>query len=277
MRLIHSNRLFLLSLFVGLICISCNTNQQSEDINPSQVQENQTLDKGTPNPFVDELEKAHAKNDFMSKDAVKFDLQLSFGGKERLKGSLTLLTNSSAGLIEYQDGRKLLYKEGQVYYTKEFNEKQASFAAYTWSYFFLLPYKISDPGTQLLETPYKDLQNKTYHSRKLVFDPETGASPDDWYILYNDQSTSLLRAAAYIVTAGKSAEEAEKDPHAIEYLNYQQIEGIPIANEWKFWAWRPDSGFTKQLGEARLSNIHFNSTRDLTFEPSEGMLELRSF
>ncbi len=230
-----------------------------------------------PLSFADKIENAHAKDKFMAEEAVRFDLHLSFGGKERLNGTLSLLTNSTKGRIDYVDGRTLIFDGGKVYYSPEFTEAQASFAAYTWSYFFMLPYKTTDPGTRLVPTHERKLRGRPYNSKKLVFDPHTGASPDDWYILYAHTTSHLLHAAAYIVTANKSAEKAEEDPHAIEYLAYEEVEGIPVATQWKFWGWRTGIGFTEQLGEARLSNFSFVAAKALDFQPAENMITAGTF
>eukprot|EP00903_Cladosiphon_okamuranus_P000645 g643.t1 len=100
------------------------------------------------------------------------------------------------------------------------------------------------------------LSDKVYLTSKLSFEPGTGDAPDDWYVLYADPDSKLLQVAAYIVTAGKDKAEAEKDPHAIEYLNYQNTGGIPIATEWKFWGWQADQGLTDQLGVIKVLTHH---------------------
>jgi len=85
--------------------------------------------------------------------------------------------------------------------------------------------------------------------------------------LYADKQTNLTRCAAYIVTAGGSSqEEAEEDPHAIEYLDYKLVDGIPISHEWKFWAWRTDEGLTDQLGFATINLL--TSSLSLCLTPS---------
>jgi hypothetical protein len=42
------------------------------------------------------------------------------------------------------------------------------------------------------------------------------------------------REAAYIVTSYNDKEVAEKNPHAIQYLEYKDISGTPIATKWCF-------------------------------------------
>lgn len=251
-----------ISLWIAPACQEAApaSSAQSSKLSPSQT-------------FAEQVETAHQKSDFLEKKAIRFNLLLSFGGKERLNGTLTLLTHSGKGRIDYADGKRIIYDGSAVYYSPEVGtEEKAEFAAYTWSYFFLLPYKLSDPGTRWTEFSDKELQGKIHKVEKLSFTSGTGGSSDDWYILYADPKTNLLHAAAYIVTAGQSTAEAEKDPHAIEYLDYRTIEDIPVATRWNFWAWRQGKGFTKKLGEATLSQIRFTEVKEDFFTPGDSLL-----
>lgn len=217
------------------------------------------------NEYVGTIEKAHQKADFLAKKAVAFDVLLSFGGKERLNARLTLDVYSSRGVLDYANGDKVYYIDDKVFYKPEMeveNPKRLRFGAYTWAYFFLYPYKLSDPGTIWEAYPKDSLNGKAYEVQKLSFKDGVGDSPDDWYINYANPKTHLIEVAAYIVTASKSKEEAEEDPHAIKYEEYIEVEGIPISTKWTFWAWRKKEGLTKQLGEAALKNIKFVETTD---------------
>ncbi|WP_020535015.1 DUF6503 family protein [Lewinella cohaerens] len=230
----------------------------------------------TPAPltFAEKVETAHQKESFRSHEAIQFDLQLFFGGNERLNGTLTLSTDSRQALIAYKDGKKIYVQDDKMFVAPETeNLKSTRFAAYTWSYFFMLPYKLNDSGTVWNDYPNTNLNGDTYATGKLSFAPGTGDAPDDWYVVYADTETLLTQVAAYIVTAGKSQEEAEEDPHAIQYLNYQKVDGIPIATEWKFWGWQPDQGLTEQLGEATLRNISFVTPAEGFFTPPANFIE----
>ncbi len=211
--------------------------------------------------FAEKIEAAHEKETFLSNKAVQFDFVLTFGGSERMNGKITLLTNSTKGLIELADGNKIYYVEDKVFYSPGIeNTARIRFDAYTWSYFFLIPYKLSDPGTVWNKYPASKLNGKAYETQKLTFEQGTGDTPDDWYIVYADSKTNLLSAVAYIVTAGKSKEEAEASPSAIEYTDYTRVNGVPIATNWNFWKWHEDNGLTKKRGEAAISNIRFKSS-----------------
>lgn len=253
---------FLLVL-MALLIVACQNNETTTVEGTTNKIETE-INTASPetvevdNPVVAAVEQAHYKAAFLAKNAVQFDMTLMFGGKERLKGQLTFSTDSKQGRIDLENGKSIYYSGNDVYYSPDFeNDKRIRFDAYTWGYFFLFPYKLSDPGTIWLDYENSQLGEQEYHTQKLTFKAGTGDDPDDWYILYADKTSNLIHCAAYIVTANKTQEEAEKDPHAIEYADYIEVEGIPIAQEWKFWGWQAEEGLTKQLGEAKLKNIRF--------------------
>ena len=227
-----------------------------------------------PATFADKVAAAHARADFKAYEAVQFDIQLFFGGSERLNGTITLSTDSRRGVVATKDGTQVFFQDSKVFCAPETeNMAGTRFMAYTWAYFYMLPYKLNDPGTVWNDYPDKKLNDKTYLTSKLSFEPGTGDAPDDWYVLYADPDSKLLQVAAYIVTAGQDQAEAEKDPHAIEYLNYQTTGGIPIATEWKFWGWQADQGLTDQLGNANLSNIRLLKSAGDVFTPPTNFIE----
>ncbi|KAA3604126.1 MAG: hypothetical protein DWQ06_05090 [Calditrichaeota bacterium] len=220
------------------------------------------------NDFVNAIENAHQKEKFLSNKVVQFDFHLEFGGKERMNSKVTLKTDSGKGIFEQKDGTKIQYFNDEVYCSPEIeNTKRVRFNAYTWSYFFLFPYKLSDSGTKWSEFEATELDSKKYNSKKLSFESGTGDAPDDWYIVYSDKDDKLLKIGAYIVTAGKTKEEAEKDPHAIEYSDFTVIDGVPIATSWTFWGWTKEEGLTKKLGKAKITNVKFLDLKEEYFIP----------
>lgn len=256
-------------LLSSIVFFSCNDEQKATVENQVLTPEVKTDEQ--ENIFVKKTEAAHSKNDFLSKDAIQFDLLLAFGGKERLNGTLTLSTDSRNALIETKTGDSIYVNDAIVYHNLDSSKaKGVRFPAYTWSYFFMLPYKLSDNGVLLNDYPNDSLNGAEYATQKLTFGENIGDAPDDWYVLYANNQTNLLHAASYIVTAGKSQEEAEKDPHAIKYGNYMKVDGIQIAHDWTFWGWTASEGLTKQLGEAKISNVSFTKTTKNTFKAPKG-------
>jgi hypothetical protein len=217
--------------------------------------------------FVEKIEKSHQKTDFLAKQAIQYDFKLEFGGKERMDAQFTILTNSAEGVIEFKNGSKIIFNKDKVFYSPTIpNEKSVRFDAYTWEYFFLFPYKLSDPGTKWNEYENKEANHKEYLTEKLTFESGTGDAPDDWYVVYANKATNLIEKAAYIVTVNGNKEEAEKNPHAIQYLEYKKIDGIPIATKWIYWEWKEGEGLTNNIGNATLKNIKFVTVNEDTFK-----------
>lgn len=267
------NNSFLIFLLVLMVTFGgCNDNTSTESIGTSKEEIQVKIEK---KPFVEKVEKAHNREAFLSKESIQFDIVLKFGGTERLNGKMTLLTNSNKGLIELQNGQKMYYIGDKVYYSPDMeNEKRVRFSAYTWSYFFLFPYKLSDEGTVWTDYKPKSMNEKNYLVHKLNFEAGTGDAPDDWYVVYANKEKPLIEVAAYIVTAGKSQEKAEENPHAIKYENYQEVAGVPIARDWTFWGWTAEEGLTKQLGEATLTNVKFIEVGETFFEAPKDFKEI---
>ncbi len=222
---------------------------------------------------VTAIETAHKKEAFLSQKAIQFDAEITFGGKEHLKGNFVLATDSSKGVITLNDGGKIYIDANKVYHTPHIkNEAMVRFDAYTWSYFMLLPYKLADKGTIWSEFETATLNNTELYRKRLSFETGTGDAPDDWYYIYSDTKTNLLSYAAYIVTFGSSKEKAEKDPHAIKYNKYTTIQGIPLATDWSFWEWNKTTGLGKQLGAASITNIKFVTPKASVFKAPENAI-----
>ncbi|MCG9792244.1 hypothetical protein [Flavobacterium algicola] len=220
--------------------------------------------------FVEKAEIAHQKEAFKNQEAIQFDIAIQFGGKDIMDGTMTLLTNSSKGAIALKDGTKIIYDNEKVYYSPDIaSEKSVRFNAYTWSYFFMFPYKMSDEGT--IWSPYdNNVTNKEqFETQKLTFKSGTGDAPDDWYVVYSNKETNLIEQLAYIVTIKSKKEEAEKEPHGIQYKKFETVNGVPIATEWQFGSWNEKEEFGATIGNASLSNIKFITVEEGIFTPGK--------
>jgi hypothetical protein len=228
-----------------------------------------------PKDFVTETETAHFKNDFLKNNAIQYNIVAYFGSEEWINGKMTLSTNSENGKIEFKNGSQIIFNGQNVFYSKAIKDStNVRFDAYTIPYFFLLPYKLSDKGTVWSNYQNKEKDSLIFNTKKLSFAAGTGDAPDDWYVVYTNKKTNLIEKTAYIVTAGGTSQaEAEKNPHAIEYLDYKIIDAIPIATKWKFWSWQKDTGFQKELGNAEISNLEFITTDENYFNPPADFLK----
>lgn len=253
-------------LLLASILFSCVDNSKQE--NTSKQSTIQTDVK--ENTFTARNNEAHNKEAFLNKDVFSADIELVFGGKQRLNANLLYHTRTGKTKLVYKDSSELTFNGKNVYLSLASVEKpSARFDIFTWSYFFALPYKIDDHGTTLSDFKNKDLNGKEFNVEKLTFGENVGDSPDDWYVLYQNKETNLLHAASYIVTLNQSVEEGEKDPHAIVYSKYQKLDDISIAHRWDFFGWTETDGLTDTLGYANLTNLHFLEETEVSFEPLE--------
>lgn len=257
--------IFVLAFISGISCQQKTIDDSKEEL-PANKQ---------PNTFAQKVEASHHKEAFVAKELIQYDLKLWFGGSMRMDATITMSPDFSRIRMEYENGRTLIYNGDGVYQVGDTTSyKSARFDIFTWPYFFAFPFKLSDPGTNWESSPYSTLGEKPYISQKLTFDNGVGDAPDDWYIAYADTETYRLYAAAYIVTMGRTQDQAEEDPHAISYTDYQEFEGVPIATKWQFWNWRWEKGLEDQLGNAVISNIAFLPMDNTLFELTTPMRKI---
>ncbi len=227
-------------------------------------------------PLIADLEQAHNVKAFIQKEAVVFDLVIFSQGEKRIEANITAATNSAGVKLERSNGVKLVYDGAKVWQTpSDLEYRSARFDIFTWQYFFMAPFKFSDPGTQWKAIGEKQLGGKAYDAAKLTFEDETGDSPKDWYIAYKSKATNLLECMVYIVTFGSNnTQAAEEELRAITYHDYHLVDGVPFPATWKFWLWSEEKGLHTQLGEAKVNNIHFVKGEDF-FDPPKNAKEIR--
>ena len=209
--------------------------------------------------FAVPIEEAHGIDAWRSKSAVSAEIRVTFGGNLMIDG--TLLMDPSGGHVrmELEGGTVLGYDDGDAWVAPAEAEIQgARFHVLTWPYFLAAPMKLRDPGSRLEDLgkrPFRDGRERP--AAKLTFGDGVGDTPDDWYVVYRDDQNRLV-SMAYIVTFGKSVEEAEEEPHAISYSEFKEIDGVVISHRWQFWNWNEADGIVGDaIGEATLENVSF--------------------
>lgn len=261
-----------LVVLIALVFVSCSAqkeNKQEESPQSSAVAEQ-------VNPVIKSIQEAHNLDGFMEEKIISFDINLIFGGNERLDASIYSTTNSSNVLVENSENTRLLFDGNDIWiHPKDSLYDGARFDALTWSYFFMAPFKLNDPGTHHTEPkrlPYQE--NDSLMTTKLTFGENIGDAPDDWYVVYQNEESKVLEAMAYIVTfGGRDQAKAAQNPHAISYSDYTKVKGIPFAQQWKFWNWSEEEGLEDQLGEATISNIQFSDDASI-FDKKEGAVKV---
>ncbi len=218
-----------------------------------------TYAQSEPNTFTNSIEKAHKKQQFLSKKVLSYDIAVMFGGKNHLEAKVTQTVGGDKIKIEKSNGATILFDGNEVYATGISKEKLggARFDIFTWPYFTNLPYKLNDKGTVWSNFETKPFYKKTFNTGKLSFTAGTGDAPDDWYIIYQNPTTKIVEGAAYIVSFGKGKEAAEKEPHAVKFNEFKSVSNIPIPVSWTFHLWTDKEGYGTQVGDVSLKNVLF--------------------
>ncbi|NHN26391.1 heat-shock protein Hsp90 [Flavobacterium jejuense] len=253
----------LLSLF-----ISCKEEAKKEEIKTEKTQVLETEVKDIPE-FTKGIEVTHKKEAFLANEIISYNLVVKFGGQDYLDAKFTQTVNGTLIKMERANGETVVYDGKEVYTNKtDANLPKDRFDIFTWPYFATIPYKLNDEGTV-----WSDFQNKTFYGEnlatgKLSFEANIGDAPDDWYVIYKDPKNYLV-GAAYIVSFGKGKKAAEKEPHAVKYTNFSEVNEIPFAKNWTYHMWTTEKGFGDQIGEATLTNITFSKQNDSLFKKFE--------
>lgn len=230
--------------------------------------------------WVDQIEAAHNKNAYSAQAALAADLEVQFRGRVLVDGRLVMDTPGGKVRLELTGGEHagdvMVFDGSQAWLAPGDSEfPGARFHVLTWSYFLAAPMKLSDEGTRVEHLGRLPLLDGTEaDAAKLTFGAGVGDSPDDWYILYRDADTDRLAGMAYIVTFGKSLEAAEKEPHAIVYRGWKEIDGVWLSTDWSFYNWSEDQGvFGEAIGHVTLDNVRFVPFDAETFRAPEGAKE----
>ncbi len=247
----------ILSLLLVLV-IACKEPTTETVVTEEPIKTAQTKEDITENPFTQSIEKAHQKDLFLEHDAVQYDFQVSFGGNVLLDAKITQKTDGSMVRIDKVDGTFIIANQDQVFASPEIaNNPMTRFHAYTWSYFFALPYKLNDPGTLWSDEKELKFGESDYPTARLTFENGVGDTSDDWYVVYKNPETDVLAGVAYIVSYGKELEKAEEEPHFAKYNEIEKVGGIPVATNWSFHNWNMQDGYTDQIGNASIKNVTF--------------------
>jgi len=225
------------------------------------------------------IEQAHGAGAWAAKneagEALSSRITVDYGGERILEGRMLLEPDLGRTRFELTDGTVVVWDgEGAWVAPAEAELPGARFHALTWPYFLALPMKLRDPGAHLEPLGEATLDGTTHDTMRLTFDPGTGDSPDDWYVVYRDAQTGRLAAAAYVVTYGRDLAAAEREPHAVRYQDYQPVESVLVPRRWTFWSWNADDGiYGEPIGEVSLSDVEWIEPPPGTFDAPEGARE----
>jgi len=133
-------------------------------------------------------------------------------------------------------------------------------------YFVNLPWVTQDPGVNLIELGEGTLPNddKTYATVRMTFDAGVGDASEDYYLLFIDKETGLLKGTEYIVTYGAMLDlmGAPEDatflgPLTKVFDDHVDVAGLTVPTTYKTYA---PNGMV--YGEHTVENISFTRKFD---------------
>jgi hypothetical protein len=74
---------------------------------------------------------------------------------------------------------------------------------------------------------------------------------------------------AYVLAGGPAVASASAagEPRAITFYNFENLEGVRMATEWKFWRWNAEVGiYDKPVGSGRVYNLEFIAPKAGAFD-----------
>lgn len=240
-------RIFYPLLTCITILVSC---KKETKIKPETIEQeivSNTVD------FIEDIESAHNKSQFLKNNGIKFDIKVEFKGEDRFNAIIVTSTDSKYGVIILGNGNEIFIDNNQVYCSPSLAEQNnIKFDAYTWSNFLLFPYQLGGNNSWDLIQSTDDKLNAAKRINK-----NTLHAFNNWFILNSNKKTHILQHLVYDVNAINNAGASTKNAHAIEYLNYKNINEVPIAHKWYFWEWDDQKGLKKKIGTAWINNIEF--------------------
>ena len=226
---------------------------------------------GEVGPLVAEVEAAHGRGEVPAGHVLHGTITVTFG-ENALLDAAEIWFDANGGLvrIETGDGATAVLDGTTAHLSPpDADIPRPRFQLLTWPYFAVNAFKLRDGGADLAMMDPAPLREGEQPMRRmlLTFAAGTGDSPDDWYVLYLDDAGRLV-SSAYIVTYGTPAAEAEQEPHAIVYADFQDVplpdgtnSGVVLSPTWTFYDWSEADGLVGEpRGSVEIEDLRFVET-----------------
>lgn len=264
---------FLITLLILTNLIACK--QADKQVTKEEKEEKLQIDYTNPNSILAALEAAHggwnhlrAKKDVtyhyeytvpegeadISTERYIFDDEISFGHYTRHE--INTLPTENGIVTHLFDGEKTAITLNGDTIEKERTIAIAEFVRRANYFWFVMPYKLNDPGTisKYLGTEvYNDI---TYTKLEVTYDANiTGKTENDIYILYVNPETQLIDRFYFSLPF-----VGIKAPVIMADYEYEGIEGQKLATKRNYYLPKADGTYDTVPGiSQRLSNIKFNN------------------
>ena len=231
--------------------------------------------KPTP-PLWEQISEAHDSEAFRKHTALSGDIHIDFVGRPAFDARFIYEIKTGRTRMQLADDTILVFDGHDAWVAPASSTfTDARFALRTWTHFIMLPFKLDDKSIRWEPTETRALAGRQYDSARISFPSGSVDAPDDWYILYADKVTHRLNGVAYIVSYGRSVQEAADHPQAITFYDFKNTDGSEIPLAWRFWQWNKEEGiFGQPLGSARIYNLDFMTPKTNAFaRPNDSRLD----
>jgi len=224
-------------------------------------------------------QSAHGIEAWWQKELIQADVKIDFGGNRIVDGTFTFEAHGPRSRYDRKQGGPVVY-DGKTAWMLDpaASENNARFHVLTWPWFIMAPFKMEGDGIDLSDYQAVQFDGEQHCMIKQSFASDMGDAPDDWYRFIINAETNRINAMIYIVTYGKTTEEANAKPSIIYYKDYKEYEGTFISTVYEFWYWDEgefDVSGDSPKGVGTVSNIRYVSNDPKMFQVSADAVELK--
>ena len=219
---------FLLALSIGLISCKNETKKDSkkEGVTTTTIKEN----------FPEELGKVFQKHGGIN--VWRKAQILSFNKGEEVHTvdlhSRKTVVNSPKYSLGFDGKEVWLYEEEKGVY-----KGNPDFYYNLFFYFYAMPFVLADDGIIYEKANTISFEGINYPGYKISYKANTGASPDDNYIVYYHPKTFQMEWLAYTVTF--KSKTPNDSYNLIKYDKWENVNGLVLPKE-IFWYKKDDKG-----------------------------------
>ncbi|MEM9862367.1 MAG: hypothetical protein AAF938_12155 [Myxococcota bacterium] len=114
----------------------------------------------------------------------------------------------------------------------------ARFWALTPYYFVGIPFVLADPGARFEQLEDQVLDGVNHQLVKVTYEDGTGDAPDDYYIVYVDETARRVAALRYVVTYPGFFADGQHSPEKLmRYTELRTVAGLRFATRYDTFAW----------------------------------------
>lgn len=210
---------------------SCKTDKKNEPVQSVDYsEENLDITTSTYPENITKVFNAHGGIDTWNRmKSLSFTM-------EKPNGKEVTTTNLRTRAERIDTPTYSLGSDGHLLWVNEKGDEaykgNAKFYKGLMMYFYAMPFIVGDDGIIYEEAKPLEFEGTSYPGILISYEAGVGASPDDQYVIYYDETTGQMQWLGYTVTFGK--DEKSTEFHYIRYNNWHTVNGLvlPKSVDW---------------------------------------------